>query len=92
MFFFLDCYYLSVERNIIKCQNQFITNLKNGGVEYIEMLYRVNSSYLKRTGFNTNKLMHQIKSCFGAMLSISTTPFYILLLTLIVLFSIPLNA
>lgn len=72
LFFFLDCYYLGLERRFIKIETQFLNNLRqNENVS--NMLY----------SFNIRPLGSNIKWTSKAMLSWSTMPFYSLIIIII---------
>lgn len=63
--FFLDCYYLGLERIFIKKQNSFLEKVPSG--DYADDLYVIK---------DLPKFCGQLKSTFKGMLSFSTTPFY----------------
>ncbi len=65
LFFFLDCYYLGLERRFIKLENNFLKALRAN--EDIN-----NSIY----SFNISSLGGNLKWVYQAMKSWSTTPFY----------------
>lgn len=74
LFFFLDCYYLGLERRFIKIETQFLNNLRqNENVS--NMLY----------SFNIRPLGSNIKWTSKAMLSWSTMPFYSLIIIIILI-------
>ncbi|KAA6301317.1 MAG: hypothetical protein EZS26_002514 [Candidatus Ordinivivax streblomastigis] len=65
LFFFLDCYYLGLERTFIKKQNSFLDKVLSG--DYVDELYVIK---------DLPKYCGQLGNTFKAMLSFSTTPFY----------------
>lgn len=66
--YFLDCYYLGLERITIGIQRDFLESLSKGSEEYIIQLYDVRK-------IGDKKL--QLRQTMGAMKSFSTTPFYL---------------
>lgn len=65
LFFFLDCYYLGLERTFIKKQNSFLDKVPAGN--YADELYVIK---------DLPKFCGQLGNTFNAMRSFSTTPFY----------------
>lgn len=74
VFYVLDCYYLSLERHFIEEQGNFVKALKSS--MDIDLLFRVN----KTGGFCS-----QLCSTLKCMKSFSTTPFYGMIVLVIVL-------
>lgn len=66
--YFLDCYYLGLERITIDIQRDFLESLSKGSEEYIIQLYDV-----RKIG---DKKLQQ-RQTMGAMKSVSTAPFYV---------------
>ena len=66
--YFLDCYYLGLERITIDIQRDFLMSLSAESEEYISQLYDVRK-------IGDKKL--QICQMMEAMKSFSTTPFYV---------------
>lgn len=66
--YFLDCYYLGLERITIDIQRNFLESLSTESEEYIRQLYDVRK-------IGDKKL--QLRQTMGAMKSFSTTPFYL---------------
>lgn len=75
LFYLLDCYYLGLERVMIKSQKDFLDKLSKDE-NYVDQIYRVGT-----LGGRYAQLCNTIK----AMCSPSTTPFY-LIVALVVLF------
>ncbi len=75
LFYLLDCYYLGLERIVIKSQKDFLNKLSKD-LNYVNQLYRV--------GPLRNRCA-QLCNTIKAMWSPSTTPFY-LIVALVVLF------
>lgn len=75
LFCLLDCYYLGLERVVIKSQKDFLDKLSKDK-NYVDQIYRVGA-----LGGRYTQLCNTIK----AMCSPSTTPFY-LIVALVVLF------
>ena len=75
LFYLLDCYYLGLERVMIKSQKNFLDKLSKDE-NYVDQIYRVGA-----LGGRYTQLSNTIK----AMCSPSTTPFY-LIVALVVLF------
>ncbi|WP_454898033.1 hypothetical protein [Alloprevotella tannerae] len=74
LFFFLDCYYLALERMCIAAQKKFLADIETGG--YINSLYKIGGI----SGFWL-RLYNTVK----AIGSFSTIPFY-LIVAIVVLF------
>lgn len=70
LFFLLDAYYLSLERDFIDIYNAFITNLHGGKQDLDKELFKL--SIPVGTGRRT-------LATIGACFSVATIPFYILL-------------
>lgn len=66
IFYLLDCFYLGLERRFIKMQKKFISDVREGKPVYP---YTIESSTWKE----------QLGGMVGGMVSISTTPMYLLL-------------
>lgn len=75
LFYLLDCYYLGLERIVIKSQKDFLNNLSKN-LNYVNQLYRVEPLRIRCA---------QLCNTIKAMWSPSTTPFY-LIVALVVLF------
>ena len=79
LFFFLDCYYLGLERQIIKKQSSFVAKINNGTNLADEIfMVKPNSTgnFCKKVEVSTKKLFLQISNTIGAVFSFSTLPFY----------------
>lgn len=73
LFFFLDCYYLGLERQIIKKQITFVSKLNNGeDVSNDIFLLSSSSSFCNYV----KSFFSQLKNTAIAILSFSTLPFY----------------
>ncbi|TGX83817.1 hypothetical protein E5358_01155 [Palleniella muris] len=70
LFFFLDCYYLGVERRIRRAQTKFVRQGKNAHRECFLLKYE-------------HGLLRDIKETFKAIFSFSTLPFYGVILIMI---------
>ncbi len=68
LFYFLDCYYLGLERLCIASQNDFLKRIYNDK-DYIESLYKVDG---------LKDRCKQFCNVIEAMCSVSTTPFYLI--------------
>ena len=75
LFYLLDCYYLGLERIVIKSQKDFLNKLSKN-LNYVNQLYRVEPLRIRCA---------QLCNTIKAMWSPSTTPFY-LIVALAVLF------
>lgn len=76
LFYLLDCYYLGLERMTIDIQKNFLKKIsENEG--YINQIYKVEA-----LGDQCVQLCNTLK----AMLSLSTTPFYLIVALVILLF------
>lgn len=75
LFYLLDCYYLGLERIVIKSQKDFLDKLSKN-LNYVNQLYRVEPLRIRCA---------QLCNTIKAMWSPSTTPFY-LIVALVVLF------
>ncbi len=73
MFFFLDCFYLGLERHFRNQYNEFVNELENEDFDF-KNVYRLQGPA---------KQSLKIKLTFYGFLSFSTTPFYLILATLI---------
>lgn len=76
LFFLIDCYYLGLERATIKIQKDFLDTLSKDE-EYVEQIYRVGA-----LGDRCTQLCNTLK----AMCSPSTTPFYLIVALVVLLF------
>ena len=76
LFYLLDCYYLGLERLCISSQKSFLKRICNNG-DYIEDLYKVEELKDK---------CDQICNTIKAMRSISTTPFYLIVAVVVMIF------
>ena len=76
LFYLLDCYYLGLERLCISSQKSFLERICNNG-DYIENLYKVEELKDK---------CDQICNTIKAMMSVSTTPFYLIVAIVVLLF------
>ncbi|MFR2732896.1 hypothetical protein [Hoylesella buccalis] len=76
MFYLLDCYYLGLERLYISSQKAFLEKIYNYE-EYVEDLYKVEEL--------TDKCK-QVCNTIKATKSISTTPFYLIVATVVIVF------
>ena len=75
LFYLLDCYYLGLERIVIKSQKDFLNKFSKN-LNYVNQLYRVEPLRIRCA---------QLCNTIKAMWSPSTTPFY-LIVALVVLF------
>lgn len=85
MFFFLDCLYLGIERDFIKAEKAFIKASKanNPNEEDIKKYWMSFSKTIDITNktpdeccIKFRQIWKQIKGAFCALFSLSTTPFY----------------
>lgn len=76
LFYLLDCYYLGLERLCITSQYNFLDKI-NKGQDYTECLYNLKDL---KGGCS------QFCSTINAMWSISTTPFYLIVSIIVILF------
>lgn len=65
LFFFLDCYYLGLERTFMRKQNLFLEKVASGN--FADDLYVIK---------DMPKFCGQFRNTIKAMISFSTTPFY----------------
>lgn len=83
LFYFLDCFYLGLERQFVSAQNNFVDRINNGDGEteidkQIFLPYPINGNrkeeccLIKKTIHFFQQLLQTVK----AMISFSTTPFY----------------
>lgn len=77
LFFFIDCYYLGLERSFIKEQQQFVTDI-NEGLDCSEMIF---------TCKGTSGFRNQLVSTCNSIISFSTLPFYGLMIVFIYILS-----
>ena len=68
LFYLLDCYYLGLERIVIKSQKDFLNKLSKN-LNYVNQLYRVEPLRIRCA---------QLCNTIKAMWSPSTTPFYLI--------------
>ena len=73
-FYFLDSYYLGLERRFIKIEGRFVSEKKEGH-DTTQLQY----------DFNAKGVMTDVKATFLAMGSTSTWPFYIAIIVVVVL-------
>lgn len=66
LFFFIDCYYLGLERNFINEQKQFVKNI-NDGLDCSEKIF---------TFKGTPGFLNLLGSTLNGIISFSTLPFY----------------
>lgn len=76
LLYLIDCYYLGLERLCIQSQKNFISKISNGN--FVDDLF----SITELSGFCT-----QFKSTVGAIVSFSTTPFYLIVALFVLFFS-----
>ena len=76
LFYLLDCYYLGMERITIKTQKDFLDNLLDD-TEYVAQIYKV---------VDLGNRCAQFCSTVKAMISPSTTPFYLIVALVVLLF------
>lgn len=81
LFYFLDCFYLGLERQFVSAQNDFVDRINNGETEIEKQIflpYPINGNrkeecwFIKKTVHFFQQLLQTVK----AMISFSTTPFY----------------
>lgn len=79
LFFFLDCFYLGLERGLIKKQADFIANI-NSGVDISMDIFLVKDKGENKFGAvieaTIKNFITQLISTLRAILSFSTLPFY----------------
>lgn len=83
LFYFLDCFYLGLERQFVNAQNVFVNNI-NKGVNPAEIEKQIFLPYPLRESkwescWLTRKALHfskQLWQTMKALISFSTTPFY----------------
>ena len=79
LFFFLDCFYLGLERQIIKKQSVFITQINNGD-DVSNDIFSVKPiscrNLCERIEHSFNAFFRQLWNTIGAIFSFSTLPFY----------------
>lgn len=76
LFYLLDCYYLGLERIVIKSQKDFLNKLSKD-LNYVNQLYRVEP--------RRNRCA-QLCNTIKAIYSLSTTPFYLIVALVVLLF------
>ena len=74
LFYFLDSYYLGLERRLIKIEERFVTEKKAG-----------NDTTQFQYDFNVKGIMTDCKAIFFAMVSTSTWLFYLTIIVIVVL-------
>lgn len=77
LFYLLDCYYLGLERATIKVQKDFLDKLSKDE-EYVGQIYKVGA-----LGDRCTQLYNTIKAAYSP----STTPFYLIVALVVLLFS-----
>jgi hypothetical protein len=77
LFYLLDCYYLGLERLCVSSQKNFLERIYNNE-GYVENLYKV-EDFKDRCA--------QICNTVKAMNSVSTTPFYLIVAIVVLVFS-----
>lgn len=79
LFYFLDCFYLGLERAHINRLSAFTELIKKGSEDEIRKeIFKVGNKYSKISGCSRiNKLVGQAFGTLGGMVSFSTTPFYL---------------
>lgn len=79
LFFFLDCFYLGLERQFIKKQSALITKI-NSGIDVSSDLFLMKGESSKTICESICALFlnyyKQIRNTIGALFSFSTLPFY----------------
>lgn len=79
LFFFLDCYYLGLERQVIKKQSTFVIKVNNGD-DIADDIYMIKQSLggdlCARIKTSVKGFFKQLKNTVVAILSFSTMPFY----------------
>lgn len=83
-FYFLDCYYLAIERNAARNQDSFLKAILNNE-DYLHMMYKIRQEEPQLTSLQWRKITKQFTLSCLAMNSISTTPFYLLLFILVLI-------
>lgn len=74
LLYLLDCYYLGLERITISIQEEFFSSLSKETADYIDLLYKVDER---------GQLGAQLYNMLKAIFSISTTPFYLLVASIV---------
>lgn len=74
LLYLLDCYYLGLERITISIQEEFFSSLSKETADYIDLLYKVDER---------GQLGSQLYNMLKAIFSISTTPFYLLVASIV---------
>ena len=82
MFFFLDCYYLGLERFFRKQYNLFVVNLDGDSFQYA-MVYKL----IGPAGFFAN-----LKNTIRGVFSFSTIPYYGIIVVLVLIIRKLVNA
>lgn len=75
LFYFLDCYYLGIERLCIESQNKFLEKIEKK--KYIDSLYLLD---------DVQNFCKQFCNTIKAMGSVSTTPFYLIVAIVVLVF------
>lgn len=78
MFYFLDCFYLGLERHFRNIYNEFINNMESDNFNY-KIVYKVQGP---------KKIIKKIKNTICGTWSFSTTPVYTILGLLILIITI----
>jgi len=86
LFFFLDCFYLGLERNFIKKQNIFIDKI-NRGNDIAKDLFAIKTmgakNFCQKINATTQNFFCQLLHTIKAIFSFSTLPFYGVLIGLV---------
>ena len=81
LFFFLDCFYLGLERNFIKTQNDFVNKINNEE-DITKDLFVIKAN---KTENFCQKIGYQFWHTMKAIFSFSTLPFYGILIVVVYL-------
>ncbi len=84
LFFFLDCFYLGLERNFVKKQNEFIDKI-NKGDDIVGEIFLVSKNSKKNLCEKIENWINQLINTLSAVFSFSTLPFYGVILLFIYL-------
>ncbi len=68
LFYFLDCFYLGMERRFVKLHRDFLNSVINDNEEFVKKIYKIEKS----------SFCEQFMGTLHAMISFSTTPFYLI--------------
>jgi hypothetical protein len=85
LFFFLDCFYLGLERNFIKKQNDFISKIHNGENFENELFVvkKLNEKWYQKVWAAIKKFFCQLLWTLKAIFSFSIIPFYVAIFVLL---------